>query len=84
MAARTALLSCGAFLCALVAPTAALAAAPARETVPGGALMLAAYVCIWALPLAFLWMTTARLSRTEQATRELRALIDRRAAERDP
>jgi len=58
-------------------PSAAYAVEPAKETVPGGALMLGAYILIWGLPLSFLWFNNKRLSSLEGELKELRGLLDK-------
>ena len=56
-------------------PSLAFAVEPAKENVPGGALMLAAYILIWALPLGFLWLSHKRISALEGDLDELRSLL---------
>ena len=64
--------------CALLAlPGVAFAVEPAKESVPGGALMLGAYILIWGLPLSFLWFNNKRLSNLEGELQELRGLLQK-------
>ncbi len=58
----------------------AQAGAPAREQVPGGTLMLAAYIVIWAVPLFLVWRSHRRLSDLEERTRGVALLLARSAS----
>ena len=58
-------------------PSLAFAIEPAKENVPGGTLMLAAYMLIWALPLTFLWFSHKRITALEGDLDELRSLLSR-------
>ena len=51
------------------------AAQPAQENVPGGALMLAAYILLWGFPLGLLWLSHRRLNGVEQEVNELKEMI---------
>ena len=75
---RSRLTFAAAAVASLLTPAAlAQGAAPAREEVPGGTLMLAAYIVIWAVPLFLVWRSHRRLSDLEERTREISILLDR-------
>ena len=62
------------------APGLLWAAEPAKENVPGGALMLGAYILIWAIPLGFLWLSHKRLTGLEGELQELREMMAKASA----
>ena len=64
-------------LSALFLPMLAWAAEPAKENVPGGALMLGAYILIWAIPLTFLWASHRRLNSLEADLQALKSMLDK-------
>ena len=78
-------LTAAAAICATLASFAASAqgAAPAREQVPGGSLMLAAYIVIWAAPLYLIWRSHSRITDLEARTREMEALLEGAALSAD-
>ena len=62
---------------ALVPLSAVAATAPAREHVPGGTLMLAAYIIIWAVPLLLVWRSHRQLGELEARTRDMEQIVER-------
>ena len=79
-------LSLGAAALLVFAANAAWAAdgvAPAKESVPGGPLMLAAYMFIWLFPIILLWRSHKQAASLEAQIAELRDLIKKAEAKID-